>query len=261
MIKIGIVGCMGRMGQTLVEAIISYPKCDFGGGTESGGSHWIGQEIAGTDQRVSDDAKALFENTDVVLDFTVPVATCLHADIAAATATPLIIGTTGITDQGHAHIDICAKSTVIVQSGNTSLGINLLSALTKQVSQRLGSNWDIEVLEMHHRHKIDAPSGTALMLGEAAAEGRDVKLDDVACKGRDGNDSERKEGEIGFASLRGGSVIGEHSVIFASESERIILSHHAENRGLFAEGALMAALWAVGKPHGRYSMQDVMGLL
>lgn len=260
MIKIAIVGCMGRMGQTLVNAIVSHPKCDFAGGTETEGSHWIGQKIGETGKLVLEDAKTLFEHADVVIDFTVPVATCLHADIAVETATPLIIGTTGINEQGHAHLDICARSTVIVQSGNTSLGITVLSALTKQVSERLGTNWDIEILEMHHRHKVDAPSGTALMLGEAAADGRDVKLDDVACKSRDGITGAREEGEIGFATLRGGSVIGEHSVIFASENERITLTHHAENRDLFADGAIAAALWAVGKPNGRYSMQDVIGL-
>lgn len=260
MTKIGIVGCMGRMGQILVDTVVAHPDCTFGGGTEAEGSHWIGQEIGSTGQHVSGDAKALFENTDVVIDFTVPVATCLHADIAAESATPLIIGTTGITAQGHAHLDICAQSTVIMQAGNTSLGITLLSVLTKQVAERLGTNWDVEILEMHHRHKVDAPSGTALILGEAAAEGRGVNLDDVACKARDGNDLTRTDGEIGFATLRGGSVIGEHSVTFASESERITLSHHAENRSLFSEGALTAALWAVGKPHGRYSMKDVLGL-
>jgi 4-hydroxy-tetrahydrodipicolinate reductase len=259
MIKVGIVGCMGRMGQILVDAVLVHPDCTFGGGTEAEGSHWIGQEIGTSGQYVSDDAKSLFETVDVVIDFTVPVATCLHADIAAATGTPLIIGTTGITKQGHAHLDICAQSTVIMQSGNMSLGITLLSALTKQVAERLGTNWDIEIVEMHHRHKIDAPSGTGLILGEAAASGRGVGLDDVACKSREGNVGVRPEGEIGFATLRGGSVIGEHSVIFASENERITLSHHAENRNLFSEGALAAALWAVNKPHGRYSMQDVLG--
>lgn len=260
MIKIGIVGCMGRMGKTLVETIVSHPKCTLVAGSETEGSHWVGQEIGETGKLVLADAKTLFELADVVIDFTVPVATCLHADIAADTNTPLIIGTTGINAQGHAHLDICARSTVILQSGNMSLGVNLLSALTKQVSARLGTDWDIEILEMHHRHKVDAPSGTALMLGEAAADGREVKLDDVACKSRDGITGEREQGEIGFASLRGGSVIGEHSVIFASESERITLSHHAENRTLFSDGAIAAALWAVGKANGRYSMQDVLGL-
>ena len=258
MIKVGVVGCMGRMGQILVEAVIAHDKCEFGGGTEAKGSRWINQEIGTSGHQVLDDTHALFESVDVVLDFTVPVATCLHADIAASTGTPLIIGTTGISEQGHAHLDICAKSCVIVQAGNMSLGVNLLSLLTKQVAEKLGTNWDIEIVEMHHRHKVDAPSGTALMLGEAAADGRSVKLDDVACKSRDGIVGERKEGEIGFATLRGGSVIGEHSVIFASQSERITLSHHAENRNLFAEGAIAAALWAVDKPQGRYSMQDVL---
>ena len=260
MIKIGIVGCMGRMGQILVEAVVAHEKCTFIGGTEAEGSHWIGQAIGATGQKVSADAKTLFETSDVVIDFTVPVATCLHADIAADSGTPLIIGTTGINAEGNAHLDICAKKTVIMQAGNMSLGVNLLSALTKQVAERLGTNWDIEIVEMHHRHKVDAPSGTALMLGEAAADGRQVALDDVACKARDGIVGARPEGEIGFATLRGGSVIGEHSVVFASESERLTLSHHAENRNLFAEGALTAALWAVGKEHGRYNMQDVLGL-
>lgn len=261
MTKIGIVGCMGRMGQVLVRAVLTQDDCAFVGGTEATGSRFIGAAIAGTDMTVSDDAKALFDACDVVIDFTMPVATCLHADLAADTGTPLIVGTTGINDAGHAHLDTCAKTTVIVQAGNMSLGVNLLSALTKQVAERLGKkNWDIEIVEMHHRHKVDAPSGTALMLGEAAAIGRGVALDDVACKSRDGDVGPRPAGEIGFSTLRGGSVIGEHSVIFASDSERLTLSHHAENRDLFAEGAIAAALWAVKQKHGRYSMQDVLGL-
>jgi 4-hydroxy-tetrahydrodipicolinate reductase len=209
---------------------------------------------------LGDKAEAIFAASDVVLDFTFPAATLAHAALAAASGKAHVIGTTGIDAAGEAKLAEAAARAPIVYCGNMSLGVNLLAELVTQVARALDPAWDIEIVEMHHRHKVDAPSGTALLLGRAAASGRNVTLDEVADRGRDGITGARKPGAIGFASLRGGTVAGEHSVTFLGPFERLTLSHLAEDRMLFAHGALKAALWAHGKKPGHYSMADVLGL-
>lgn len=259
-LKIGVVGCLGRMGQAIVEAISEVDGAVFVMGSEVAVHPGVGKRMPGTDVIVSDDAKAVFAVADVVIDFTPPGNTSAHAMLAAESETALVVGTTGFTPDDDAAMTHAGSHTVLVQAGNYSLGVNLLTSLVKSAASKLGPEWDIEVLEMHHRHKVDAPSGTALMLGEAAADGRGETLAHVRADVRDGITGEREKGSIGFAALRGGSVIGEHEVIFASGTERLVLSHKAENRSLFADGAVRAAVWAAGQKPGRYSMKDVLDL-
>jgi len=265
-LKIGIVGCAGRMGRMLVNQVSQTTGCHICGGTEPAGSDFIGQDImtlAGLDAagiRVGDDTDALFQRSDAVIDFTAPVASVAHAKLAAKHHTIHVIGTTGLSKSEQAEITLCGKEAVIVQGANMSLGVNLLAQLTKKVAALLDDDFDIEVLEMHHHHKVDAPSGTALLLGKAAAEGRDVDHDAVADRGRDGITGARKKGDIGYAVLRGGNVVGEHTVMFAAENERIEITHKAGDRSIFARGAVRAALWAQDKPAGNYDMMDVLGL-
>ena len=197
---------------------------------------------------------------DVVIDFTIPAATLAHAKLAAEHGTAMVIGTTGLSEADMAEIAAAAENTAIVHAGNMSLGVNLLVVVAEQVAAALGSDYDIEVLEMHHKHKIDAPSGTALMLGKAAAQGRGVDHGDAAVMSREGETGARPEGAIGYATLRGGDVIGDHSVIFAGPGERIELTHKAGDRRLFGAGAIRAALWTEGKAPGLYTMRDVLGL-
>lgn len=264
--KIGIVGCAGRMGRMLVQTVVAQEGAELSGGTEHAGSDALGKDpgtVAGCDATglaIGEDAKALFVASDVVIDFTSPMATVFHAGLAQETGTALVVGTTGMGSDEMAQLSDAAQSTCIVQAGNMSVGVNLLTSLVEQVSATLGTEYDIEVVEMHHRHKVDAPSGTALMLGEAAAAGRDVALSDVACMAREGQVGARPSGEIGFATLRGGGVIGEHAVIFASEGERIELTHKAGDRSLFADGAVRAAIWTNDRAPGLYSMKQVLGL-
>ena len=265
-IKVGITGCAGRMGQVLMRQVAEHEKFALVGGSEREDSEAIGLdlgELAGLGTlglTVSRDPRQVFEVADVVLDFTSPAATARHAELAAAQGAALVAGTTGLEPDQEAAIVAAASKTAIVRAANMSVGINLLLALTQRVAATLGTDFDIEVLEMHHRHKVDAPSGTALALGRAAAAGRGVSHDDVADRGRDGITGERRRGDIGYAVLRGGNVAGEHSVIFAADNERIELSHKATDRAIFARGALTAALWLEGKPPGLYSMVDVLGL-
>ena len=201
-----------------------------------------------------------FAGAQAVLDFTSPAASLEYAALAAQTRAVHVIGTTGFTEEQLASLVPAARHAVIVQAGNMSLGVNLLTVLTRKVAEALGEEFDIEIVEMHHRHKVDAPSGTALMLGEAAAEARGTELAVAADRGRDGMTGARKKGAIGFAALRGGDVVGEHDVIFAAPGERIILRHVATDRAIFARGALRAALWGQGQKPGRYDMTDVLGL-
>lgn len=263
---IGIVGCGGRMGRMLVETVAARPDCRVAAGSERPGSPAIGQDVgrlAGLEPlgvAVTDDPGALFAAADAVLDFSAPAVSVANAAAAAAAGKIHVIGTTGLGPEQQAAIAAAAERAAIVQAPNMSLGVNLLLALVRQAASRLGPDWDIEVLEMHHRHKVDAPSGTALGLGRAAAAGRGVALDAVARRSRDGLVGARPAGEIGFATLRGGDVVGDHLVIFAAEGERIELGHRAGNRAIFARGALHAALWARGRPPGLYGMADVLGL-
>lgn len=264
--KIGIVGCAGRMGQMLVREILATDGCELAGGTEALGSDMIGRdvaEIAGAEAlglTVGDDAQALFQVSDTVVDFTIPVATARHAEMAADLGRALIVGTTGLDADHLSTLSTASEKAVIVQAANMSVGVNLLLGLTEQVAGILSDDYDIEIVEMHHRHKVDAPSGTALALGKAAAAGRDVDLDKASQRVRDGHTGPRVTGNIGFATLRGGDIAGDHTVIFAGDGERIELTHKAGDRAVFARGAIRAALWTQGQAPGLYSMRDVLGL-
>lgn len=264
--RIGVAGAAGRMGQALVRAIAERSDCVVAGGLEITGNPAVGRDVGeaaglgALNARIGDDAKALFGAADAVLEFSMPAATLAHLPLAAERGVVYVIGTTGFAPAQIAEIEAAARKTAIVFAPNMSVGINLLMALTEKVASILGNDWDIEVLEMHHNRKVDAPSGTALGLGEAAAKGRNVVLKDVAQRVRDGHTGARRPGDIGFATLRGGNVVGDHSVIFASENERIELTHRAAGREIYARGAVRAALWARGKKPGLYTMRDVLGL-
>jgi 4-hydroxy-tetrahydrodipicolinate reductase len=261
-----VAGAGGRMGRALARAISETEGVVLTGALEAPGSELLGQDagvLAGLPANgveLSADLWKLSANADGILDFTVPAATIANVAIAAQRGIVHVIGTTGLSSSDNAVIQSVTRQAIVVKSGNMSLGVNLLAALTKRVAQSLGDNFDIEIVEMHHRAKIDAPSGTALLLGEAAALGRGVDLETHSARGRDGLTGARKTGDIGFASLRGGTVTGDHSVIFAGPYERIELTHKAEDRMIFAHGALKAAQWAHGKQPGLYSMMDVLGL-
>ncbi len=264
-VRIGIVGCAGRMGLALIREVTNTPNCILVGGSERPDSAAVGRDlgdIAGLEllgYTVTGNSESLFIDADVVLDFTTSTTTVAHAEMAAASRTALVIGTTGLEARHIAALETAAQNTPIMQAANMSLGVNLLVQLTRQVAHILDPDFDIEIIEMHHRYKVDAPSGTALALGRAAAEGRGVELDKVAVRGRDGMPGERQRGDIGFAVLRGGNVVGDHSVMFAADNERIELSHRATDRTIFARGATRAALWTHGKPPSLYSMADVLG--
>jgi 4-hydroxy-tetrahydrodipicolinate reductase len=261
-----VAGAGGRMGRTLMHAIAATDGASLVGAVDAPGSAAIGRdagELAGLGSngvKVVADVASVLGNAEGLLDFTVPAATLALAELAAKAGTAHIIGTTGLSAEDDKLIAEAAKRTVVVKSGNMSMGVNLLAALVKQVAKTLGEDFDVEVVEMHHNKKIDAPSGTALMLGRAAAQGRGIKLEERSARGRDGVTGARRAGDIGFASLRGGTVVGDHTVIFAGPAERIELTHKAEDRMLFARGAVRAALWARGQKPGLYSMTDVLGL-
>lgn len=264
--KIGVTGCAGRMGKMLMSRVLTHNGCELAGGSERRESGFIGRdlgEVIGNRPlgvSVTSYPFELFNVCDAVLDFTAPTATVEHAQIAAETGKILIVGTTGLSAEQMEILKKCAEKTVIVAAPNMSVGVNLLFALVKRAAAVLDPSYDIEIVEMHHRNKADAPSGTALGLGRAAAEGRQVALNDVARYERHGIIGARPAGEIGFATLRGGDVVGDHTVIFAGAGERIELTHKATSREIFADGAIKAALWAQGKPDGLYTMQDVLGL-
>ncbi|MHA1536643.1 MAG: 4-hydroxy-tetrahydrodipicolinate reductase [Alphaproteobacteria bacterium] len=263
---IGVVGAAGRMGRMLVAEIAGCEGAVLSGAGESAGNPALGQdagELAGIGKLgvlLGDDASALFAASDAVIDFTGPEASIALAGLAADSGTAHIIGTTGFEPAQQDAIAAAAARTAIVQAPNMSLGVNLLFALTERVAGALGEDFDIEIFEIHHRHKVDAPSGTALGLGQAAAKGRGVDLEAVSERGRDGITGARKRGAIGFASLRGGDVVGDHTVTFAGEGERIELTHRAGSRRIYAAGAVRAALWSQGKPPGLYGMKDVLGI-
>lgn len=242
MARIGIIGSAGRMGQTLVDAIAAAGEIHAGGVDKCG------------------DVAALAATSDVMVDFSAPAALEGNLDAAVAAGVPIVVGTTGLEERHHWLCDAAADHVAVLQTGNTSLGVNLLAHLVREAAARLGEDWDIEVVETHHRMKVDAPSGTALLLGEAAAQGRGIDLAAHSARGRDGITGARRTGDIGFASLRGGSVAGDHTVHFLADNERLALSHLAENRAIFARGAVRAAGWLIGKPAGRYTMPQVLGL-
>jgi 4-hydroxy-tetrahydrodipicolinate reductase len=265
--KLVVVGAAGRMGQTLIRTIKAMPGAQLFAAVERPGSPFIGRdagEISGLGPigvTITDKPLEAFVEAEGVLDFTSPVASVEFADLAAQARIVHVIGTTGCSTDDETKIKAAARHARIVKSGNMSLGVNLLGVLTEQAARALGpGDWDIEVLEMHHKHKVDAPSGTALLLGEAAAKGRGINLASQSVRVRDGHTGARVAGTIGFATLRGGSVIGEHSVILAGEGEQVTLSHSATDRSIFARGAVTAALWARDQKPGLYSMLDVLGL-
>jgi 4-hydroxy-tetrahydrodipicolinate reductase len=240
--RIGIIGSEGRMGRALTEAIPA-AGATLSGGVDEGG-----------------ELTALAIASDVLVDFSSPDALEGNLDAAVLAGVPLVVGTTGLGERHHRLIDHAAEKIAVLQTGNTSLGVTLLAHLVHEAAERLGEDWDIEIVEMHHRRKIDAPSGTALLLGEAAAAGRGIVFGDHNERARDGVTGARSRGAIGFASLRGGTVAGEHSAIFAGDDERIVLSHIAENRMIFARGAVRAARWLIGRAPARYTMGEVLGL-
>ncbi len=263
---ITITGVSGRMGQMLVREVAQNPKTHLAGAVERAGHEWIGRDLglamggAESGVTVHDDIAQAISDADAVIDFTAPAATLAFADAAAQAGIVHVIGTTGMSAQETARLATPAQRAVIVRAGNMSLGVNLLTLLTRKVAAALDADFDIEIIEHHHNRKVDAPSGTALMLGEAAAAGRGVALEDVSDSGRDGITGARKRGDIGFSAVRGGDIVGEHDVMFAGMGERIILRHIASDRALFARGALRAALWGQGRAPGEYDMLDVLGL-
>jgi 4-hydroxy-tetrahydrodipicolinate reductase len=261
-----ITGASGRMGQMWIKSVLASDKCHLVGVLEREGHDWIGRDVGtvmggqpvGT--TVTHDALEVFAKAQAVIDFTAPAATVGFAGLAAQARAVHVIGTTGLSDDDLKAINAAARHAVIVRAGNMSLGVNLLVQLTKKVAAALDEDFDIEVIEAHHNQKVDAPSGTALMLGEAAAEGRGVNLADVSDSGRDGITGARDKGDIGFSAIRGGDIVGEHDVLFAAPGERIVLRHLATDRAIFARGALKAALWGQGKSPGEYDMMDVLGI-
>lgn len=261
-----VTGASGRMGQMLIRTVLASDKAQLVGAVERSGHDWVGQDVgvamggAELGVVVTDEPLEAFAKAQAVLDFTAPEATLAFAELAAQARAVHVIGTTGMSDEQIARLEPASRHAVIVRAGNMSLGVNLLTQLTKRVAAALDDDFDIEVIESHHSQKVDAPSGTALMLGEAAAEGRGVALDDVADRGRDGITGKRKKGDIGFVAIRGGDIVGEHDVMFAAPGERIVLRHIATDREVFARGALKAALWGQDKAPGEYDMVDVLGL-
>ncbi len=264
--RLVVVGADGRMGRMLIRAVAETEGCTLSGAIERAGSPALGQDagtlagLAPLGVAVTDDPLPVFAAAEGVLDFTAPAATTFFAELAAQARIVHVVGTTGLQAADLAQLAAAAHHARIVRSGNMSLGVNLVAGLVRRMAAALGEEFDIEIVEMHHRMKVDAPSGTALLLGEAAAEGRGVALADTRVSTRDGHTGARRPGDIGFATLRGGTVVGDHSVVFAGPGERITVGHHAEDRAIFARGAVRAALWAFAKPPGLYGMDDVLGL-
>jgi 4-hydroxy-tetrahydrodipicolinate reductase len=264
--KIGVVGCGGRMGRMLVAEIAASDGCALAGGCAKPGSGYVNQdigELTGVGRlgiSVGDNAEKLIRDSDVVIEFTTPAATAAHTAQAAGSGTAMVIGTTGLATEETEAVRQAARSVPIVWAPNMSLGINLLLGLVEDVARRLGPDWDVEIMEMHHRGKLDAPSGTALALGRSAAAGRKMMLEEVQQRGRDGITGPRRTGDIGFAALRGGDAVGDHHVVFAGAGERLELTHRATSRSIYAKGAVQAARWVVGRPPGLYGLKEVLGL-
>lgn len=261
-----VTGASGRMGQTLIRLAQATDKLHLVACVERSGHPWIGRDVgeamggAPIGVKVTDDALEAFAKAQAVVDFTSPAATVEFAALAAQARAVHVIGTTGLEPDHIARIEAAARHATIIRAGNMSLGLNLLVRMTQKVAAALDADWDVEIVEAHHRMKVDAPSGTALMLGQAAAEGRGVGLDDTKVSGRDGITGARAKGSIGFSAIRGGDIVGEHDVIFAGEGERVILRHIATDRAIFARGALRAAVWGQGRKPGHYDMMDVLGI-
>ncbi len=261
-----ITGASGRMGQMLIQTVLASGRARLVGCVERVGHDWIGRDVgvamggAPVGVVATDDPLEAFAKAQAVIDFTAPAATVEFAALAAQARAVHVIGTTGLEPAHLAKIALAAHHAVIVRAGNMSLGVNLLVRITQKVAQALDADWDIEVVEAHHRRKVDAPSGTALMLGQAAADGRGISLEDAKVSGRDGITGARAHGSIGFSAIRGGDIVGEHDVIFAADGERIVLRHIATDRAIFARGALKAAIWGQTAKPGQYDMMDVLGI-
>lgn len=261
-----VTGASGRMGRMLIETVRNSAAARLVAAVERSGHDWIGRDLgaalggAALGVTVTDDPVEAIAGAQIVLDFTSPEATVAMAGLAAQARAVHVIGTTGMTEEDLVKLSAAARHAVIVRAGNMSLGVNLLTRLTRQVAAALGEDWDIEIVEAHHGQKVDAPSGTALMLGEAAAEGRGIALAETSDQGRSGLTGAREPGRIGFSSIRGGDIVGEHDVIFAAAGERVILRHLATDRRIFARGALKAGLWGIGRGPGSYDMMDVLGI-
>jgi 4-hydroxy-tetrahydrodipicolinate reductase len=264
--RLVIAGASGRMGRVLVQCVHETDGATLVGAIEHSGSIALGEDAGllagcgGMGVKITDDAVSVIAQADGILDFTSPQASVEIAALAAQARAVHVIGTTGLQAEDLTKIRAAARHAVIVQSGNMSLGVNLLAGLAAKVAKVLGADYDIEIIEMHHKMKVDSPSGTALLLAEAAARGRRISLDEHLVRGRDGHTGPRKQNTIGFASLRGGTVVGDHTIVFAGPGERIELTHKAEHRSIFARGAVQAALWGQGRKPGLYSMKDVLGL-
>lgn len=264
--KMGVVGCGGRMGRMLVAEIAATEGCAVAGGSAAPGSGQVNQdigELAGIGRigiAVGEAVDRLIRDSDVVLEFTSPAATAEHAALAATLGTAMVIGTTGLSAEQGDVVRQAARNIPIVWAPNMSLGVNVLLSVVEETARRLGPDWDVEIMEMHHRGKVDAPSGTALALGRAVAAGRGVALDRVEQRARDGITGPRRPGDIGFAALRGGDVAGDHHVIFAGAGERLEFIHRTTTRAIFAKGAVRAARWVVGRPPGLYGLKEVLGL-
>ena len=265
-VRIGIIGCAGRMGRQNIETVLDSDGLVLSGGIERGGHPAIGTDLGALVGRepagcpVTDDLGKLVSMSDVLIEFSSPEATLVHGAVVAGQGKGHVVGTTGFSSAEMRSLESLGKRSPVLWSANMSLGVNLLLGLAEKVAAALGDDWDAEILEMHHRHKVDAPSGTALALGRAVAAGRAVDLDAASVRSRDGITGPRHQGSIGFATLRGGDVVGEHVVMFVGEAERIELAHRATDRKIFARGAVRAARWLAGKPAGFYRMSDVLGL-
>jgi 4-hydroxy-tetrahydrodipicolinate reductase len=264
--RMGVVGCGGRMGRMLLAEIAASEGCALAGGCAKPGSGYVNQdigELAGIGRlgiSVGDDAEKLIRDSDVVIEFTTPAATATHVAQAAELGKPIVIGTTGLSAEEGAGVRQAARKVPIVWAPNMSLGINLLLGVVEEVARRLSPDWDVEIMEMHHRGKVDAPSGTALALGRAVAAGRKVTFEEVQQRGRDGITGPRRTGDIGFVALRGGDAVGDHHVVFAGAGERLELTHRATSRSIYAKGAVEAARWVIGRPPGLYGLKEVLGL-
>ena len=264
--KIGIIGAGGRMGQACIRQVTETDGCMITAASDISGSSLIGGdagEAAGVGAlgiAITDDASEVISAADAIIEFTLPEPTVEHVAMTSNAGVAHIIGTTGTTVEQEEILKEAGEKTVIMHAPNMSLAVNLLFALTKQVAKVLDEDFDIEIFEMHHKHKVDAPSGTAVAMGRAAAIGRGVNIEDVAKWSREGITGERTRGDIGFAALRGGNVVGDHTVTFAADDERLEISHKAQSRQIFARGAVHAALWSAGQNPGFYTMFDVLGI-
>jgi 4-hydroxy-tetrahydrodipicolinate reductase len=264
--KMGVVGCGGRMGRMLVAEIAATEGCTVAGGSEAPGSGYVNQDIGELAHigrigiSIGETVEKVMRDSDVVLEFTSPAATVEHAALAASLGTAMVIGTTGLSAEQGDRVRQAAREIPIVWAPNMSLGVNVMLSIVEEIAKRLGSDWDVEIVEMHHRGKVDAPSGTALALGRAAAAGRGVKFEEVEQRARDGITGPRRTGDIGFAALRGGDTTGDHHVIFAGAGERLEIVHRATTRAIYAKGAVRAARWVVGRPAGLYGLKEVLDL-